>query len=170
MESFDGIKKVISIWLCMTSPAHKESGITEYNFLERTLVGKISNETQKYDLIQIVMVYIGSSAQGIENELLKLLHLIFRATMKATEKTERLQSDFDITLDDSMTKELNIMCNLSEGIAEEARDAAWKEAREQLTLSHIRSLIKNMKMSAEQAMDALGVPVTDRSKYANLIG
>ena len=83
---FNGIKKVVSIWLCMTSPAKKDSGITEYSFSEKNLVGQINNEKQAYDLIQTVMVYIGSSAERIESEFLKMLHLLFRARMKAAEK------------------------------------------------------------------------------------
>ena len=125
---FDSIKKVVTIWLCMTSPARKESGITEYRFGERQLAGQISNAVQEYDLMQVVMVYIGSSGEAIENELLKLLHLVFRARLKAEEKTRRLRDEFDIELDSNMRKELNIMCNLSEGIAEEAWAAAWAEA------------------------------------------
>ena len=190
---FDGIKKVVSIWLCMTSPAHEESGITEYSFLEKKLVGQIDKEEQEYDLIQAVMVYIGSSAENIENELLKMLHLIFRARLRAAEKTERLKAEFDIELDNSMAKELNIMCNLSEGIAEEAREEGRKaaleevaklnegiaeEAREegrkaateQVTLSYLRSLITNMQMTTEQAMEVLGIPLADRPKYQALIG
>ena len=125
---FNGIKKVVSIWLCMTSPAKKDSGITEYSFSEKNLVGQINNEKQAYDLIQTVMVYIGSSAERIESEFLKMLHLLFRARMKAAEKQERLKEDFEIEIDHSMAKELNIMCNLSEGIAEEAYERAWSEA------------------------------------------
>ena len=154
---FDSIKKVVSIWLCMTSPAHEDSGITEYSFMEKNLVGKINNEEQEYDLIQTVMVYIGSSAENIENELLKLLHLIFRARMKAAEKAEQLKSDFDVILDNSMAKELNIMCNLSEGIAEEARE----EGKIEMVLNYIRK----KKISIDAALEDLDVPDAKRPQY-----
>ena len=163
---FDGIKKVVSIWLCMTSPAHGESGIMQYRLTEDALVGNIPNPAEDYDLMHMVMVYIGSSHEKIDNRFLKLLYLIFRARLKAAEKTEQLKSEFDIELDNSMAKELNIMCNLSEGIAEEAR----AENTEQVTLIYLKNLIKNAKMTTEQAMDALEVPVADRPKYAELIG
>ena len=39
-----------------------------------------------------------------------------------------MKEDFEIEIDHSMAKELNIMCNLSEGIAEEAYERAWSEA------------------------------------------
>ena len=167
---FDDIKKVVSIWLCMTSPGDKESGIMEYSFRERRLAGQVfRNDKKDYDLMQVVMVYIGKS-DAIEDDFLKMLHLLFRARLKAEEKTKRLKDDFNIVLDNEMRKELNIMCNLSEGIAEEAREEAVEQTTEQITLSHLRNLIQNMELTAEQAMDALDVPATERSKYAALIG
>ena len=45
-----------------------------------------------------------------------------------------------------------------------------EQTTEQITLSHLRNLIQNMKLTAEQAMDALDVPAAERPKYAALIG
>lgn len=58
------------------------------------------------------------------------------------------------------------MCNLSEGIAEEAREEAWEEA----TLKNLRSLIKTAKIPIDQAMDMLEAPTIERSRYAELLG
>lgn len=162
---FNDIKKVVSIWICMTSPDRDGSGITEYRFTEYTVVGNISKPTQEYDLIQLVMVYLRRDGSLIEDELLKLLHLIFCAQLNATMKKERLKSEFGIELDNTALKEVNIMCNLSEGIAEAAREENTKE----LTLNYLRNMLKNTKMTLEQAMDTLELPADSRSMYASLI-
>ena len=52
------------------------------------------------------------------NKLINLLRLIFKEGLTATEKTERLIRDYDLQLTEEMGEELNIMCNLSEGIEE----------------------------------------------------
>ena len=52
------------------------------------------------------------------NKLINLLRLIFKEDLTATEKTERLIRDYDLQLTEEMGEELNIMCNLSEGIEE----------------------------------------------------
>lgn len=175
--NFDAIKKVVTIWLCMTSPAKTESGITEYRFGEKQMVGNIGNTKPEYDLIQVVMVYIGTSAGTVDDKLLRMLYLLFRARLKAEAKIQQLKEEFDIVLDNDMRKELNIMCNLSEGIAEEARAEAWaeatklnKEIAKETTLNNLRSLTKNAKVSIEQAMDMLEVPELDRPQYAELLG
>ena len=66
------------------------------------------------------MVYVGSNSKKIENRLLKMLHLLFRKKANAASKRQQLKDEFDIELSTKMAKELNIMCNLGEGIAEEA--------------------------------------------------
>lgn len=189
--NFDAIKKVVTIWLCMTSPGDKESGITEYSFRERRLAGKFfRNDRKNYDLIQVVMVYVGKS-DAIEDDFLKMLHLLFRARLKAEEKTKRLKDDFDIVLDNDMQKELNIMCNLSEGIAEEARAEAWAEANklsagiaeeameegrklgfkdgeDATTTKYLKHIMQKKQMTLDEAMDMLGIPEDERSQYASL--
>ena len=171
--NFDDIKKVVSIWLCMTSPGDKESGIMEYSFRERRLAGQVfRNEKKDYDLMQVVMVYIGKS-DAIEDDFLKMLHLLFRARLKAEEKTKRLKDDFNIVLDNEMRKELNIMCNLSEGIAEEARaeglKEGLKEGEDTATVRHLKHIMAKMHFTLDEAMDMLEIPEGDRSQYAGLV-
>ena len=62
-------------------------------------------------------------------ELLKLLHLVFRAKLNAAEKKDRLKSDYGIEMDNEALKEVNVMCNLGEGLVEET----WVEATEKNT-------------------------------------
>ena len=42
--------------------------------------------------------------------------------------------------------------------------------RQQTTVAHIRDIMKNLKLTAEQAMDALSIPQSQRSTYAGLVG
>ena len=116
---FDKIKKVYSIWLTFTSP-QPTGGITQYKIKEHHIVGKISNSKRYYDLLQVIMVYVGSNGKKIENRLLKMLHLLFRKRTNAVSKEKQLKDEFGIELSTKMAEELNIMCNLGEGIAEEA--------------------------------------------------
>ncbi len=116
--NFDKIKKVYSIWLTFTSP-QPEGGITQYKMKEHHIVGDISNSENNYDLLQVIMVYVGSNGKKIENRLLKMLHLLFRKKANAVSKQQQLKDEFDIELSTKMTGELNIMCNLGEGIFED---------------------------------------------------
>ena len=107
------------------------------------------------------MIYIGKNPKLIEEELLKLLHLVFRAKLNAAEKKERLKTEYDIEIDNEVLKEMNIMCNLGEGLVEET----WEEA----TFEHLKKIMKSMKINLEQAMNILEVPTANRSIYTSLM-
>ena len=53
------------------------------------------------------------------------------------------------------------MCNLSKGVREMGRADG--------ILSAIKSLVKNMNVSVEQAMSVLEIPETERQKYMDLL-
>ena len=53
------------------------------------------------------------------------------------------------------------MCNLSDSIEQKGIEKAL--------LRSIQNLMKNLKLSIEQAMTALEVPEADREKYAKMI-
>ena len=42
--------------------------------------------------------------------------------------------------------------------------------RQQTTVTHIKDIMKKLKYTAEQAMDLLSVPQSQRSTYAGLVG
>ena len=158
---FDNIKKVISVWICLSSPKRGTSSIMEYNFCENAVVGNIPLARENFDLMQVVMVYVGHDDSSIEDDLLKLLHLVFRAKIDAAKKKQRLNDEFGIKLDNEMLKEVNIMCNLGEGLVEET----WDEA----TLTYLKRIVGSLGVSIEQAMDALDIPVESRSYYASML-
>jgi len=162
---FDNIKKVISVWICLSSPKRGTSSIMEYNFCENAVVGNIPLARENFDLMQVVMVYVGHDDSSIEDDLLKLLHLVFRAKIDAAKKKQRLNDEFGIKLDNEMLKEVNIMCNLGEGLVEETWDEAWDKA----TLTYLKRIVGSLGVSIEQAMDALDIPVESRSYYASML-
>ena len=50
------------------------------------------------------------------------------------------------------------------------RISSAEVAKEQQTKAlDIRNLMNNLKLTLEQAMDALGIPQTDRATYTNLV-
>jgi predicted transposase YdaD len=65
------------------------------------------------------------------------------------------------------------MCNLSEGVRDEGiaigLERGREEGREENTIASIKNLMKNLKLSLEQAMNTLEIPDADRLDYANAI-
>ena len=61
------------------------------------------------------------------------------------------------------------MGSLAEGIAERARIDGEIKGKESAILASIRNLMKNMKLSAKQAMDILEIPASEQERYMALI-
>ena len=57
------------------------------------------------------------------------------------------------------------MCNLSKGVEERGIARGLETG----TLNAIRNLMETMKLTAEQAMEALKVPEAEKVKYAGML-
>ena len=104
--------------------------------------------------MQIVMVYIGKDPELIEDELLKLLHLVFRTKLNAAEKKDRLKTDYGIEMDNEALKEVNVMCNLGEGLVEET----WEEATEKNTIELTANMLRE-KISSDVISRVTSLPI-----------
>ena len=84
---------------------------------ERHLLRHTKAEKSDYDLLSIIMIYLGTDDSS--NKLVRFLKLLFRDTEKsAAEKKKLLEEEFNLDISSDMEKEMNTMCNLSEGIFE----------------------------------------------------
>ena len=166
-EDFDSIKKVYTIWLVMDAPRGGSNSIRRYEIKEKILHGHGHEDVKNYDLMVAIMVYLGKTKT--RHRFLRLLHLIFLDKMKTEEKSKVLRDEYNLVLTPDMEKELKAMGSLAEGIAESARMDGEIKGKESERISSIHNLMKNMKLSAQQAMDVLEIPVADRGRYAALI-
>jgi len=62
------------------------------------------------------------------------------------------------------------MCKVMEDMRNEAAREGAKKAELQTTLTHINDIMTKLKYAAEQAMDLLSIPQSQRSTYAGLVG
>ncbi|MCM1105301.1 MAG: hypothetical protein NC355_00005 [Blautia sp.] len=107
------------------------------------------------------ILYVNGEYRG-ESELGKLMH-DFNCTNAAdmnfgllAERTKYLKEN---------PKGVDIMCKSMEDMRDEAAKKAAKEAIENTLLQNIKNLMETMKLSAEQAMDALKISDSDRIRY-----
>ena len=162
---YEKIKKVYSIWICMNPPRNRENTITRYRLVEENLVGKATESVRNYDLLSIVMLCLGGPGGENYNGVLRMLDVLLSNETSETEKRKILQNDYDIQMTQTMEREVSVMCNLSKGVREKGRAEGMANG----ILASIKSLVKNMGMSVEQAMSVLEIPETERQKYMDLL-
>lgn len=177
-SQYGKIRKVCSIWLCGAPPKDHRNTITRYRMIEENMVGAVHEPAEHYDLLTVVMLCLGNAEDEDCDGILKLLNVLLSNTMRAAEKEQILRQDFDLAMTQKMEMEVQRMCNLSEGVwergVEQGMERGVKQGmergRSETWTDAIRGLMKNMKLSVEQAMTALEIPEADRPKYRELLG
>jgi hypothetical protein len=110
-------------------------------------------------LMSIVLVCLGKRSD--EACLTDLLEVLLSSKVDPEEKLKILEEKYSIPMTVELEEEVINMCNLSEGVKE--------IGREENTIASIKKLMKNLKLSLEQAMNTLEIPEADRLYYANAI-
>ena len=174
---YEKIRKVYSIWICPNPPKKRENTITRYFIQEEDLVGKVSERKENYDLLTVVMICLGHADDDNYTGVLKLLGVLLSSEKEAEEKKKILQDDFDIAMTKTLESEVSAVCNLSKGVEERGiargleRGLAQglERGMETGTLNAIRNLMETLKLTAEQAMEALKVSEAEKAKYAGML-
>ena len=127
--NYNDIKKVFSIWICMNMDKNTLTHIlmTKEDILDS------SKWKGNLDLMNIVMIGLSKNIPEYDNnyELHRLLTVLFSKQLEVDEKLEIIENEYNILLEDSVREEVNVMCNLGEGIREEAYKEAYEEAYEE---------------------------------------
>ena len=168
-SEYQKIKKVVSIWVCMAPPNERKNSITRYHLTEENLVGSVKEQVQNYDLIDVAMVCLGGEGQENYSGVLKLLDVLLSPKAGEAKKRQVLQDEFDIPMTETLEAEVHQMCNLSEGVMELGIEKGIEKGKVEGFLASIRNLMANTGWSLEKAMETLGLPEADRSKYADLL-
>ncbi|SES13837.1 hypothetical protein [Lachnobacterium bovis] len=120
-HSYDDIKKVYSIWICMNTPEDIANSITEFKMTKNSIYGTFNREV-RYDLQSVIIVCLGKNPLQTDNDFLGALETIFTEDFDSATKKKRLKENFNFELDNEIDGRLMDMCNLSQGIREEGID------------------------------------------------
>ena len=170
-SQYGKIRKIYSIWVVMATSPKRANSIQRFEITQKVLHGTWKDAHKNYDLMTIIMLNLGDGEMS--DDLLRLLHLLFLDMLKSEQKEVILQKEYGITLTRDMREELKAMSGLMQPAVDMAlkkgKDVGIKEGTEKTMISSIRNLMDTMKWSAQQAMDALKIPVDEQPKYAALI-
>ena len=176
-SQYGKIRKVYSIWVCVSPPREMENTITRYRITEENMVGRVRKEVRDYDLMTVILLCLGDPDGENYGGILKLLEGVLSPQKTAAEKKQILKDDFGIPMTETLEKEVYAMCNLSEGVEArgiakgrvEGRMEGRMEGRAEGILSALQNLMESMNLTIDQAMNALMISEADRPKYRSLL-
>lgn len=173
---YEKLQKVVSIWICNEPPPDQQNSITLYSLKEQNVIGKIKNPINDYDMVTIVMMCLGDPDR-LENDVIHLLSVLLSSEVLPKDKKRILQDNFKIPMSYEMENEVNIMCNLSDGVErrgfnrglEKGYHNGLEKGYDNGVIDTVISYIKRKKVSIEAALDDLDIPDLKRSEYTKIL-
>ncbi len=153
----------------MTPPKYQENTITRYRLVEEHLVGEAVEPVENYDLLSVIVLCLGDADEENYGGILRMLDVLLSHETSKAEKRKILQDEYDIQMTQTMEEEVSVMCNLSKGVREKGIAEGMAKGMAEGLLLSIKSLVKNMGLSIEQAMSVLEIPEGERQKYLDLL-
>ena len=98
-----------------------------------------------------------------------MLDVLLANKEEVSKRKKILQEEFDIVMTETLDREVSGMCNLSEGVFERGWNEGRNEATLKTKLEAIRNLMGKLKLSAEESMDILEIPETEREWYGEAL-
>ena len=151
---YELIKKVSSIWICTQPPKYRQNTIVRYGFTEDNIYGNVKEDEDNYDLISVVIICLGADGQKSEESLLNMLSVLLSDSIEPKVKKETLQEEFGIPMTEELEREVDRMCNLSQGVYDKGYDKGYDIA----VADSIKNLMETTEWDIEKCMDSLKIP------------
>lgn len=116
-SSYDDIKCVYSIWICMNM---EENTMSHIHLTKEDLIGSYEWKGNQ-DLLNIIMIGLAKELPEHDEtyELHRLLGALLSRELTVDEKLDIIGKEYDIPLEENFRKDMSTMCNLSQGVKEE---------------------------------------------------
>ena len=154
-SSYDDIKCVYSIWICMNM---EENTMSHIHLTKEDLIGSYEWKGN-LDLLNIIMIGLAKELPEHDEtyELHRLLGALLSRELTVDEKLDIIGKEYDIPLEENFRKDMSTMCNLSQGVKEEGiaigRREGLEEGRREGHAELITKMYKNG-LSIEQIASA----------------
>ena len=179
-SDYDKIKKVYSIWICTNPSQGARHTVTTFNISMDNVLGKLPCSKDEYDLMNVIMVCLGDPNCDYEDILfadcspsqmkaLQFLDVVFSLKLNKETKIEKLRDEFNFTVSDTLSEEVNVMCNVVEGWYEEGIEVGKEEGIEEGKAQSLFNLMRSLSITLDEAMGMLGIPLMEKEKYKKLI-
>ena len=164
-QHFERITKVASIWMCVGTSKSRSDVINVYQIQEGNLYGQYREPKENYDLMEIVILRLGSKGEESKEPAIRLLSKLFSQNMSKTEKKTMLSEEFGIEVTEKISREVAAVCNLSEGIYKRG----MAEGRLTTLCNAVKNVMESFHVSLEEALKVLNVNGEDRTLLMKML-
>ena len=149
--NYDDIKQVFSIWVCMNM---SNNSLSHFHLKKDEMLEPYDWKGNA-DLLNIVMIGVTNELPEHDEkyELHRLIGALLSDRLRENEKLDIIEKEYKIPLSDDFRKEVDTMCNLSQGIVDRVTAEVTAEVTAKVTVKNLIDFIMNMynnKFSLEQ--------------------
>ena len=166
-DRYEDLAEVVSVWIFLR-PAEKDQGrVVEWSMTGRQLSNLDESGTRwKGGLkgLKVVAVCIPDLDHVQSKTVADLLGVWLNALLPAGERSERLKDGWDVELPPQQEEDTGMFEGAGRSLWKEGRQLGREEGKEENLLENLQSLVEQLHLSPEQAMDALKVPAQDRER------
>ena len=140
-SSYDDIKCVYSIWICMNM---EENTMSHIHLTKEAMIGSYEWKGN-LDLLNIIMIGLAKELPEHDEtyELHRLLGALLSRELTVDEKLDIIGNEYDIPLEENFRKDMSTMCNLSQGVKEEGIAIGRREGYAEGEAGLIMTMYKN---------------------------
>lgn len=140
-SSYDDIKCVYSIWICMNM---EENTMSHIHLTKEDMIGSYEWKGN-LDLLNIIMIGLAKELPEHDEtyELHRLLGALLSRELTVDEKLDIIGNEYDIPLEENFRKDMSTMCNLSQGVKEEGIAIGRREGYAEGEAGLIMTMYKN---------------------------
>ena len=128
--------------------------------------GRTRLKPSHYDLLSVVMVYLGGEQSETDNKLLRMLNVLFGTEGDAAHKKARLQDEFAIPMTRNFAEEVSEMCNLSQGIEQRGIEKGIEKGK----LIAVAEMVRDGILTQTDAAQRVGLSMSDFRGKAKELG
>ena len=157
-SNYNDIKRVYSIWVCMNMDKNSMSHI----HLTKDDIIDTYHWKGNLELFNIVLLGLAKELPQHDEtyELHRLLGALLSKELTVNEKLTIIGNEYDIPVEEDFRKEVNTMCNLSQGIKEDGIAIGFAEGKAESEARIVFTMYKNG-LTAEQIAAYTGMNIDD---------
>ena len=178
-DRYEDLAEVVSVWIFLR-PAEKDQGrVVEWSMAGRQLSDLDESDTRwKGGLkgLKVVAVCVTDQKHVQSKTVADLLGVYLDPGLSPGERSEKLRDDWDVHLPPQQEEDTGMFEGAGRSLWKEGRQEGLRQGRqeglqegvqqgkESTLLENIQSLVEQLHLTPEQAMDALRVPSQDRER------
>ena len=149
----------------MPRPAEKRNGsILQYRIVEKEVMGKSFINERDYEKMEVVVIGVDEGSDYSARSITGLFSVLFSSKMELEEKKRILSGTYGIAMTKKFESEVEKMGGIGRAYEKAGRIEGLNEGLIQGQLRTLNNLIKNGKLSIEDAAESANMTVEEFQK------